>query len=148
VHPGALLADIGHLKEGAVQSRLLARGPEKRLVGARRTTSHHNPIQTLLGDGLLDPLLPFSGAVVQSALGQAYMGQIPDPVHQRLDIYETGNFCPAIANENTYLGFSLHLYMLLISCDDQVSIAHIFARGGFVIRRIAAGLQIQRERLL
>ena len=57
VDPGALLPDVGELKQVWVQTGLLNGFLEKRLVGARGAGAYHDPVDLLLLDHLLDDLL-------------------------------------------------------------------------------------------
>ena len=52
VHPGAVLPDVGHLRHEGIEAGLGDALAERRLVQARRAGRHHDPVQTVLRDGL------------------------------------------------------------------------------------------------
>ena len=52
VHPGILVADIGHLKEVLVQPGIDHGLPEQGLVGDGRAGRHHHPVELLFFDDL------------------------------------------------------------------------------------------------
>ena len=52
VHPGALIADVGHLEEVLVETRLADRLLEQRLVGPRRAGGDDHPVEAMLLDRL------------------------------------------------------------------------------------------------
>ncbi len=43
--PTALVADIGHFEQEGIQSRLADAVLEEGLVGERRATGHHHPVE-------------------------------------------------------------------------------------------------------
>ena len=57
MHPGALIADIGHLEKIFVEAHLPNRFLKERLMGARRAGGDHHPVQMMLIDCLFDLLL-------------------------------------------------------------------------------------------
>ena len=62
VHPGAVLADIGHLEEIAVQAGPFTGIAEGQLVHVRRAGRHHHPGQAFGLNVFFDHLLPGIGA--------------------------------------------------------------------------------------
>ena len=57
VHPGAVLAQVGHLAQVGVEPGLGHGAAEGRLVHARRAGRHHHAGELVLLDGLLDHVL-------------------------------------------------------------------------------------------
>ena len=57
MHPGILLADVGHLEQMRVQPGLAQRVLEERLVRARRAARHDHPVQRVFHDRGRDLLL-------------------------------------------------------------------------------------------
>ena len=68
VHPGTLVADVGHLKQIGIEAGLCHRVAEQRLMGSRGAGGHHHPIQIVFSDLLLDPILGIVGAGVKIVL--------------------------------------------------------------------------------
>ena len=56
VDPGALVADVRHLKQVRIEPRLFHGLPEQRLMRSRRTRGHDYFVQLVLFDTLLDSL--------------------------------------------------------------------------------------------
>ena len=48
MHPGTLVADVGHLEQIRVQTRLAQRFAEQRLVRPRRAGGHHDAVEPML----------------------------------------------------------------------------------------------------
>ncbi len=69
VHPTALIADVGHLKEVGIQSCATNCLAEDRFVGARRAGSDDDPVQAVLLYALLDQLQRVGGAGINRILG-------------------------------------------------------------------------------
>ncbi|OPZ85249.1 MAG: hypothetical protein BWY76_01490 [bacterium ADurb.Bin429] len=61
-HPTHVLADVGHLEKERVDAALRRRATEGSLVHQRRAGRHHDAVQPVLADILLDELLPGVGA--------------------------------------------------------------------------------------
>ncbi len=64
VDPGAVLADVGHLAEEGVEARTLGGIAEGLLVHPRGAGGDDDPVKVLLGDRLLQQVLPRVGAHV------------------------------------------------------------------------------------
>ena len=75
VHPGALFADVGHLKVVGVDPRLLDHGAECDLVHPRRAGSDDHPVQVIVVDVLLDHLLTGIATHVHMVAGHDHVGQ-------------------------------------------------------------------------
>ena len=75
VHPGALIANIGHLEQVAVQPGLLKGLLEQRFVRARRTGRDNDPVQAMRLDLLSDPVLGILRARVHVRFRIHHVGQ-------------------------------------------------------------------------
>ena len=62
VHPGAVLADVGHVEEVLVDAGLAERVPEQRLVRSRRAGRDDHAVEPLLPDRVGDLLRRVGGA--------------------------------------------------------------------------------------
>ena len=72
VHPGAVLADVGHLAEERVEPGLLGGLAEGLLVHARTAGGNHHAVQPVLGHGFLQQRLPGVGAHVLVFAGMGH----------------------------------------------------------------------------
>ena len=52
MHPRTLVADIGHFKQGTIQSGLAQGSLKERFMGTRSAGRHHQPVQLVLLNGL------------------------------------------------------------------------------------------------
>ena len=102
VHPGILLAQVGHLKEVGVQPRLAECILEQRLVSARRARGHHHAVQPILLDPLPDALLRVLGAGVEIVLGVGYSGQGPGVLHHLGHVHHRADVDAAMTDENAH----------------------------------------------
>jgi hypothetical protein len=75
VHPGILVADIGHLEEVFVQASLADGLLEERFMGARRAGGHHHPVDIFSSDHLFHFVLGVLGAGEQVVLYVHHVGQ-------------------------------------------------------------------------
>ena len=110
VHPGALVADVGHLKQVGIEAGLGQRVAEQRLVRSRGAGGHHHPIQMVFGDLLLDPILGIVGAGIKIVLRVHDVGQGLGIFHDIRDIDHAGDIGPAVADKDSDARlFSLHI---------------------------------------
>ena len=100
MNPGALVPDVGHLEEVGVQSRLANGVAEDGLVGARRAGGDNDPVQSVLGDALLDQLQGVGGTGVDGVLGEDNVGQGLGVVYHGLHVHHPGDVRPAGADEH------------------------------------------------
>ena len=100
VHPGTLVADIGHLKQVGIESGFGQRIAEQRLVGSRCAGGHYHPIQIVFGDLLLDPILSIVGAGIKIVLRVHNVRQCFRIFHDVRDINHAGDIGAAVADEN------------------------------------------------
>ena len=110
VHPGALVADVGHLKQVGIETGLGQRVAEQRLVGSRGARGYHHPIQIMFGDLLLDPILSIVGAGIKIVLRIHDVGQRLRIFHDVRDVDHAGDIGPAVADKDSDARlFSRHL---------------------------------------
>ena len=98
VHPRVVFADIHHLEVVRIQAARLGRFAEGVLMQQRRARRHHNPVQVVFPDVLLDQLLARIGAHVLVGPGHGHVGQRADVLGDRLDIHHAGDVGAAMAD--------------------------------------------------
>ncbi len=98
--PGHVLADVDVLEEVLVQPRALDRAPERHLVQRRRAGGHHNTVEGVLADLLLDERLPRVGAVEHVRGGEHHVGHPRRVFRHAGDIDHVGDVPAAVANEH------------------------------------------------
>ena len=74
VYPGALVADVRHFQQVGVQRGVAEGIAEDGLVGSRGAGGDHDPIETMLGDRLLELLLAVVRAGIDVVLGEGHVG--------------------------------------------------------------------------
>ena len=104
VHPGAVLADVGHLAQVGVEPRGLGGVAEGLLVHARRAGGHHDPVEPVFGDRLLEQALPGVGAHVLVVGGEGDAGQLGGGRRHLFHIDGAGDVLPAVTDKNTDSG--------------------------------------------
>ena len=104
VHPGALVADVGHLEEIRVQPRLPDGLLEQRLVGPGRTGGHDHAVQVVLQDLLLDDLLGVRGAGVHVVHGVDHPRKPPGVLGHGGDVHHPADVQAAVADEHPDAG--------------------------------------------
>jgi hypothetical protein len=102
VHPGALLADIGHLEAVGIEPHLLGCFTEGRFMQLGRAGSYDHAGQTVLLDGIFDHILPGLGAHVFVLSREGNLREFPQLLGHLLHIHTAGNVFAAVADENTY----------------------------------------------
>jgi len=75
MHPGILIANVGHLEKIFIETASLEGILEELFMGARRAGRHHYPVQLLFGDDLPDLLLGILGAGKEIVVDENYLGQ-------------------------------------------------------------------------
>ena len=76
VHPGVLVADIGHLEEVLVEPGVDQGLPEQGLVGDGRAGRHHHPVELLFLDDLGHGHLGILGAGKEISSTKATLGSV------------------------------------------------------------------------
>ena len=104
VHPARLVADVGHLEEERVEAGLAQGVLEDRLVGARRAARHHDAVEVVLGDHLLDQRERVGGARVHGVVGVDHAGQLQGVLGDALDVDHAGDVGAAVADEHADAG--------------------------------------------
>ena len=97
--PGALIANIGHFKEPRVESGFPERFLKKWFVGPGRTGGHHHPVELMLLDHLLDPLLGILRAGEEILFNKGDAGEAPGVFHHLRDINHPADIDSAVADE-------------------------------------------------
>ena len=100
VHPGALVADVGHLEEVLVETRLPDRLLEQGLVGPRRAGGDDHPVQAVLLDRLLDLLLGILRAGVEIFVHVHHVGKRAGVLLHAGDVDDPADVDPAVADED------------------------------------------------
>jgi hypothetical protein len=98
MHPGTVLADVGHFQEVGVQAHSLKGCPESSLVHSRRAGSHDYPVHTQLTDIVADRLLAGVGAGVFVGAHYPHTFQLPRVGGYRLHIHSCRDVGSAIAD--------------------------------------------------
>jgi hypothetical protein len=101
VHPGVLVADVGHFEQILVQARLADGLLKQRLVGARRARGHHHAVDLLLLDDLLDVVLVVLRAGEQVVFHMHHVRQGAGVVAHRRHIGHAADIDAAVAHEHT-----------------------------------------------
>ncbi len=104
VDPGTLVPDIGHLEEILVQTGISDERSEKGLVGPRGARSHHNPVQAVFFDGLLDLFLGILGTGKEVFLGMDDLRQACSVAAHLRHVHDTADIDAAVADENADAG--------------------------------------------
>ena len=100
VHPGALVANIGHLKEILVEAGAAQHILEDGLVGGGAAGRHHHPVQVVLGDLFHHLGLGILGAAKEVILDIRHIGNIPGVFHDGRDIGHPADIEAAVADKH------------------------------------------------
>ena len=135
VNPGALIPDVGHLKEVLVEAGFLDGLLEGGFMGARRAGGHHHAVEVVLLDPFLDESLGVLGAGKQAVLHEGDMGQGAGVVPHRLHIDHAGDIDAAAADEDADPGlFGGHIplgeHRLFLGQGVTGLGEHLAGRGG------------------
>ena len=98
--PGALVADVDHLEQERVQTGTGEHFAENRLVGTRRASRHHDPVEPVLADGVFNGPLRNIGAGKPLVGGVGDVRQVGRFGSELMDIDHAGNIRPAVADEH------------------------------------------------
>ena len=98
VHPGVVLTGVHHLEIKRIQAGRRRRLPEGVLVQQGRARRHHNAVQPVLPDVLLDQLLPGIRTHILVIPRHGHIGQRRRILAHRLDVHHAGNIGSAVAN--------------------------------------------------
>src|SRR5581483_1447728 len=101
VHPGIVFPDINHLEVKWVQSAPFRSDAESVLVQQRRTGSHHDTVEAVLADVLLDKLLTRIGAHVFVIAGDDYPWKFGNGLRHRRAIHHRTDIVPTVADVET-----------------------------------------------
>jgi hypothetical protein len=100
VNPGNMLADVSHLEQEGVESGLLAGRSESAFVHQRRAGGHHDPVELVFLDVLLDHRLTRIRAHISVGSRDYYIGEAASIRCDTIDINCAANICAALANVN------------------------------------------------
>ena len=98
--PGVVLPDVGHLEEIRVQSRVLAGSAEGLLVHQGGTGRHHDAVQVLFLDIVLDQVLAQAGAHKLVIPGHDHAFLLARPARDLLHIHRACDIRAAVADVN------------------------------------------------
>ena len=101
VHPGVLVADVGHLHQVGVQARLPQGVLEQRLVGTRGAGRDDDPVQPVLADLFRHELLGVGRAAEEVVFGQHHVGQAPGILGHLVHVDHAGDVDAAGADKDT-----------------------------------------------
>ena len=102
VHPRTLVPYVHHLQQVWIETHPLTRLPEDRLVRARRTRGHHDPVQIVLADQLRQLLLSRRRAREQIAPRHRHPRQALRILRQILHIQNPRDVHPAVAHQHPH----------------------------------------------
>jgi hypothetical protein len=110
VHPGVLVADVGHIKEIGVEAHLLDGLLEHGHVGPGAAGGHHHPVELVFGDGRQDLVLGVGGTGEQVLVGQDHPRQGGDIFGEGRDVDDPADVDAAVADKDAHPGFlALHV---------------------------------------
>ena len=104
VHPGVLVADIGHFKEILVQTRVDQGLPEQGLVGDGGASRHHHPVKVVFLDDFGHIDLGVLGAGEQVVFHVRHVGQRPGIFRQLRHADDAADVDAAVADEHPDAG--------------------------------------------
>ena len=104
VNPGALVADIGHGEEVLVEPRDPQRFLEQRLVRSRRARGHHQAVEAMFADEVLDSLLVGVAAGVEAGFGVDDVGHLAGAACDFFDVHDGCDVVSAVADEHPDAG--------------------------------------------
>ena len=111
VHPGTLVADVGHLEQELVQARFPDRLAEHGLVRAGRTGGHDHAVQAVLLDGLFDLFLGILRAGVEIFVGVDDIRQRARVLLDGGDVHHPADIDAAVADEDADPGLLLRFHL-------------------------------------
>ena len=100
VHPGALVADVGHLEEVLVEAGVAQHVLEDGLVGGGTAGRHHHPVEIMLLDHLHHLGLGVLGAGEEVGLGVLHVGDVLGVFHDGRDIGHPADVEAAVADKD------------------------------------------------
>ncbi len=100
VHPGVLVADVGHFQQVLVAAGGLEGVHENALVGLGGAGGHHHPVEAVFGDRLLHQLLGVLAAGEEVLAGKHHVRQRARVFHHRFHIHDAGDVDAAVADED------------------------------------------------
>ena len=100
--PRALIADVGHREQVGIESRVAQGFLEENLVRARRTRSHHQAVQLVLADHVLDVLLVGIRAGVQARLGVRHARHLARTFRHLIHVHHGRDVVAAVADEHAH----------------------------------------------
>ena len=101
MHPGALVADIGHVKQVSVHAGITDGFLKQRFVGPGCTGSHHNAVEFLFANDFNHFVLGVLTAGEKVLFGIHDMRQGSGIVRDRWDIGNAADIDAAVADKNT-----------------------------------------------
>ena len=100
VHPGALIANVGHLQQIGVETGIAQRIAEDRFVGSRRAGGDDDAIQAILVDPPLDLLLVVVSAGIDAVLGEGHVGEVAGVLDDGIHRDDGGDVAATVADEH------------------------------------------------
>jgi hypothetical protein len=116
MHPGAVLADIGHLAEIRVEPGGIGSFPEGLFVHPRGAGGHDDTVEVVLGNSLFEKVLARIGAHVFIIAGIGNAGDLLRGPGYPLNVNGSGNVFAAVADKYAYSG---HLKPHLFNTETQ-----------------------------
>ena len=105
MHPGTLVADVGHVEEVRVQPGLAQRFAEQRLVRARRAGRHHDAVEPVLMNHFLDVRQARVRTGEHGVRRQHHVALVLDALDDRLDVHDRPDVHAAMADEHAQARF-------------------------------------------
>ncbi len=102
VDPGALVADVGHGEQVLIQAALPERLLEEDFVSSGRAGGHHQPVELVLPDHVLDVLLVGVRAGVHAGFGVADVAHSGRALGDLLDVDDRSDVVAAVADEDAH----------------------------------------------
>ena len=102
VDPGTLVANVGHGEQVLIQAALTERLLEEDFVSPGRAGGHHQPVELVLPDHVLDVLLVGVRAGVHAGFGVADVAHSGRVLGNLLDVDDRSDVVAAVANEPSH----------------------------------------------
>ena len=100
MHPGVLVADVGHFEEVGVEARLPDGLLEHGHVGPGGAGGHHHPVELVLLDEIQNLTLGVRGAGEQVLVGHRHPRQGGDVFGEGRDVDDAADVDAAVADED------------------------------------------------